>query len=435
MKAFSLLLGDDKKQACEVTCTLLPSTKNRAIIEPVEPTLALRQSANYAVKAFFGLLGASGTIGHEFDLYFYFQDIEPDLPIEGGSAGLLFALLGCARVYEYLTGEKLTCALAATGVITEPDPGARIGKVSKFKNKLQAIQGIRKLLSAEDNKKFERVKVFYPQDNESDFSQVADGNGFEFIPVTSIEHAVTELLGKEGIEKLTKLGLTISPHETVRPPIMHNNNSRSWLGLSRILPMATLLIFFAFLGRIGVSRLRPDPAESTVASRGLSANSDQTSGVSHTPPAILSSLVLSSDSQVTILVDDRLEGENIQTDPIAVSVSEGRHTVIFRHPNYGDATFEVSVTAGRQVSYSCHYNSTIAINSFAEGGDFQTALIKINGKPTGLHTPNTVTRGPGTYRVAVHRFGYEAIEGVKEIEIRPTLQNNKHTVVFTLREL
>jgi hypothetical protein len=68
-----------------------------------------------------------------------------------------------------------------------------------------------------------------------------------------------------------------------------------------------------------------------------------------------------------------------------------------------------------------------------DGSLAPSAAIVINGEDTGLFTPTELVRGPGSYRVTVRKFGYDALDE-ESVVIRPmTSPHEPRRLVFRLR--
>mgnify|MGYP006284982691 CR=1 FL=1 len=94
----------------------------------------------------------------------------------------------------------------------------------------------------------------------------------------------------------------------------------------------------------------------------------------------------------TVVVDGQPYGNRA-----SVELPVGRHSVQFRHPDYGTVDTTVTVHNGQNRTLTCHFEQTVRIRSPDKPGH-----VSLSGTRTGASTPHTISRGPGTYRVGLH---------------------------------
>ncbi len=145
-------------------------------------------------------------------------------------------------------------------------------------------------------------------------------------------------------------------------------------------------------------------------------------------------LTLGSDLRTDILLNEKVVGENT-LGPVEVPVQEGTYEISFAHSGFDTASFKIPVSDESPLEYICKYKRTIMINSNTESGDYQTALIKVNGKNyiPKTYTNNNIILEPGLYEISVYRSGFNTVEMIKDYKVEPKLIINEDTLSFTLK--
>ncbi len=152
----------------------------------------------------------------------------------------------------------------------------------------------------------------------------------------------------------------------------------------------------------------------------------------------------------------QLDGKRVQSD--AHSVSAGAHTVICGEAGYRAET-SVRVSSGQTVTLNCYLEGTLNVSTAWAGqqqGIAPSASIRINDNSEGS-SPTSLSRGPGTYRIAAGFLPgqpYEVAGGqyiIKNernetkktvrfegnsytLEARPSFDRERHLVSFLVRE-
>ena len=98
----------------------------------------------------------------------------------------------------------------------------------------------------------------------------------------------------------------------------------------------------------------------------------------------------------------------------------------------GSETFSVTVPAGGRENIACYFEHKIIVQVRKDGNPFWGS-IAINGDEVNKATDQTVTRGPGTYKISVTREGFTVEPSMKSITITPALEQQSERVVFQLQ--
>lgn len=114
-----------------------------------------------------------------------------------------------------------------------------------------------------------------------------------------------------------------------------------------------------------------------------------------------------------------------------VSVSPGRHKILFKHPQYGSEEFSVDARAGGNTTLTCYFEQYVNIQTLADNEPIG-AMILIDGKSVGWTPLADYPLGPGTHHITVQRDGYQTIEAAKTISVRPGSKKIQHRLVFNL---
>lgn len=141
-------------------------------------------------------------------------------------------------------------------------------------------------------------------------------------------------------------------------------------------------------------------------------------------------LTLRGVPAAAIFVDGVRKRANSASD-VRISVSEGRHTVLFKHPQYGPQEFSVNARAGDNTILTCYFEQYVNIQALADNEPVG-AMILIDEKSVGWTPLADYPLRPGTHHVTVQREGYQTIEAVKTINVRPVDKKIQHRLVFNL---
>jgi hypothetical protein len=138
-------------------------------------------------------------------------------------------------------------------------------------------------------------------------------------------------------------------------------------------------------------------------------------------------LVSRSGPGVTVSVDGQPVGGSLRVEP-------GAHTVVFRHPRWGEHRRTVRVGPGETLPLAVHFEAEVRVGArLASGsGPAPFAAVWVDGQNTGAFTPTTLTLGPGRHTVELRRDGYRVLDGPQTVTVEPSAQPQSHTVSFRL---
>ncbi|MFC2084595.1 serine/threonine-protein kinase [Bacteroidota bacterium] len=166
--------------------------------------------------------------------------------------------------------------------------------------------------------------------------------------------------------------------------------------------------------------------------RGESNNLDVS--LSRVKEVVKANLTLRASPGGSVYIDNRLAGETFN-ESITERLNPGSHNIKFVHPEFGTKTTSVSLQEGESKNLVCYFQHTVNIQSLDENEESVFASILINNSNTEMYTPREIKLGAGTYEIHVRREGYETIEGVKTVEIKPDFSENLFPIVFHMKKL
>ena len=115
-----------------------------------------------------------------------------------------------------------------------------------------------------------------------------------------------------------------------------------------------------------------------------------------------------------------------------VTVTAGRHAVVFRHPQHGEFRTSVSVGPGETKRLRAYFEGQVRVNVRLDGeGQAPAAAVTVNGQSRGF-TPTSLSLGPGRHNIAVSRTGFRSVDGVQTVTIEPSLAPITRSVSFRL---
>lgn len=140
-------------------------------------------------------------------------------------------------------------------------------------------------------------------------------------------------------------------------------------------------------------------------------------------------LLLNSVPASTIYIDNNQVVSN-SNETVRNSVTAGKHTIRFVHPEYGTKTIAVNLDKNQNKQITCYFKQQVNIQSLNNAGDPFWGTIYLNGVNTDKTTPGDLSLGPGTYNISVKKAGYQTVESNLQLNISPSFEQKTHSLVF-----
>lgn len=173
----------------------------------------------------------------------------------------------------------------------------------------------------------------------------------------------------------------------------------------------------------------PEP-ERRPAERSSTAPADEESRAQAPVPANVSIRAAEPSVQIRVAGQEAVGSGTFRLPP-------GRHRAVFTHPVHGTAEEPITVGAGEERTLTFHMAGTVSIPSplLEDGSEGPWAAIWINGETReDWYTPKTIPLGPGTYRIALRKTGYEILNNDQQIRIEPGFNPQEYGLTFRMRK-
>ena len=146
-------------------------------------------------------------------------------------------------------------------------------------------------------------------------------------------------------------------------------------------------------------------------------------------PKAKATLILNSIPASSIYIDGSRVLNN-SSEILRNTVTAGKHTVKFVHPEFGTKRVNVDLGKNQNKKITCYFQQQVNIQSLSSTGDPIWGVIYINGKNTDKTTPGDLKLGPGTYQITVKKTGYKTVEDEVRLTVNPTFEPRSHSLVF-----
>lgn len=147
-----------------------------------------------------------------------------------------------------------------------------------------------------------------------------------------------------------------------------------------------------------------------------------------TAPIGMATLRLKAEPEGTVSVD----GGPPSNGGNEFQVTAGERSILFENPKYGRKRITVKVKSGETKQLTCYFETHVSI---VTSGDAAWGLVVLDGKTTDVQTPiDGLPLGPGKHRISVTKFGFEALEGEKIVNVTPTFEKKTERLAFTLKK-
>ncbi len=140
-------------------------------------------------------------------------------------------------------------------------------------------------------------------------------------------------------------------------------------------------------------------------------------------------LLLNSVPAASIYIDNNEVLSN-SAEVIRNTVTAGKHTIKFVHPEFGTKTITVDLNKSQDKQITCYFQQQVNIQSLNNAGDPFWGTIYLNGVNTNKTTPGDLSLGPGSYKIAVKKTGYQTVENDLQLNISPSFEKMSHSLVF-----
>ncbi len=146
-------------------------------------------------------------------------------------------------------------------------------------------------------------------------------------------------------------------------------------------------------------------------------------------PKAKATLILNSIPASSIYIDGSRVLNN-SSEILRNTVTAGKHTVKFVHPEFGTKRVNVDLGKNQNKKITCYFQQQVNIQSLSSTGDPIWGVIYVNGKNTDKTTPGDLKLGPGTYQITVKKTGYKTVEDEVRLTVTPTFEPRSHSLVF-----
>ncbi len=144
-------------------------------------------------------------------------------------------------------------------------------------------------------------------------------------------------------------------------------------------------------------------------------------------PIAMGTLRLRVEPEGTVSVD----GGSSSNNGNEFRVTAGERSILFENPKYGSKRITTKVRPGEIKQLTCYFETFVSI---VASGDAAWGLVVLDGKTTDIQTPiDGLPLGPGKHRITVTKFGFEAVEGEKVINVTPGFEKKTERLAFTLK--
>jgi len=114
-----------------------------------------------------------------------------------------------------------------------------------------------------------------------------------------------------------------------------------------------------------------------------------------------------------------VDGQSV-TSGTPVEVTAGSKSVTVSHPQYGDWSTRLRVSANQTLRREVFFQKKVNVAVTAEGEPFISAALFVDGEERGT-APQQLMLGRGQHTIEVRKYGYEVDGGPKTITIEPYL--------------
>ncbi len=146
-------------------------------------------------------------------------------------------------------------------------------------------------------------------------------------------------------------------------------------------------------------------------------------------PQAKASLTLNSVPASSIYVDGSKVLNN-SSEVLRNTVTAGKHTIRFVHPEFGTKEAHVDLRGNQDMKLTCYFQEQVNIQSLSSSGDPIWGMIYVNGNSTDKTTPGDLNLGPGNYKIMVKKTGYKTVEDEVQLTVSPTFEPKTHSLVF-----
>lgn len=127
-----------------------------------------------------------------------------------------------------------------------------------------------------------------------------------------------------------------------------------------------------------------------------------------------------------------VEGETCRLG-VPCTVRAGTRQITIRHQGQA-CTQRLQLDAGAQRTLTCYFERKLTVQVRRENGSPIWARILVNDAEAGQSQDLVLTRGPGTYKISVERFGYDVLTSPQNITVAPAFEERLPPLMFQIRE-
>ncbi|MFQ5570995.1 MAG: serine/threonine-protein kinase [Rhodothermales bacterium] len=111
------------------------------------------------------------------------------------------------------------------------------------------------------------------------------------------------------------------------------------------------------------------------------------------------------------------------------------HAITFHHPTYGEGCRRnVTLQSNQTGRYTCYFEHKVVVQVRREDGTPIWASILINGNEVDGSSDKEFIWGPGTYTIAIKKFGYDVLTDEQTVTIEPAFEEKRQRVEFQIRQ-